>query len=187
LSQLRIAETEKFRHVTSFFNQGQENPYQGEERILIPSPKVATYDLAPQMSAGKITEELCKAIESGKFNLIVCNYANADMVGHSGNFEATKQAISFLDECLAKVIKACSENQTSVLITADHGNADQMVNSNGTLRTAHSLNKVPVILVEEKHKDKKLQSGALCDLAPTILDLMNLAKPKEMTGKSLLN
>lgn len=187
LKQLRIAETEKFRHVTSFFNQGLENPFDGEERILIPSPKVATYDLQPEMSLKGITEALIKAIESGNFDLIIANFANADMVGHSGIFEAAVKAIEYIDLALKDLSELCLEKKVNLLITADHGNADQMINPNGTVRTAHSLNLVPFILVSEKYKNHKLENGALCDIAPTILKLMNIEKPDQMLGKSLLN
>ncbi|MDX1920860.1 MAG: 2,3-bisphosphoglycerate-independent phosphoglycerate mutase [Candidatus Caenarcaniphilales bacterium] len=186
LKQLRTAETEKFRHVTSFFNQGQEEPFEGEERILVPSPKVATYDLKPEMSAYEITDNLVKALQSDKFDLIVVNYANADMVGHSGIFEAAKKAVEHLDICLKKVIEAAEEKNVSVLVTADHGNADQMVNKNGSIRTAHSLNEVPCILIDKRYIGKPMSDGALCDLAPTLLTLMGLAKPSQMSGKSLV-
>ncbi len=185
LSQLRIAETEKFRHVTSFFNQGLEDSFAGEERILIPSPKVATYDQKPEMSVFGIADGMVKAINEGNFNLIVANFANADMVGHTGVFEATKQAIEFVDQAIEKVVETCKQNRIPILITADHGNADQMINPDGSIRTAHSLNPVPCILASDQHKGIKLTNGALCDIASTILNLMNLTKPKEMSGKSL--
>lgn len=186
LKQLRTAETEKFRHVTSFFNQGKEEPFEGEDRILVPSPKVATYDLKPEMSAYEITENLLKAIQSDKYDFIVVNYANADMVGHSGIFEAAKKATEHLDICLEKVVNGCLEKNISVIVTADHGNADQMINNNGMVRTAHSLNQVPCILVDTNYSGKTINNGALCDLAPTILKIMGLEKPSEMTGKSLV-
>jgi 2,3-bisphosphoglycerate-independent phosphoglycerate mutase len=185
LKQLRIAETEKFRHVTSFFNQGNEEPFEGEDRILIPSPKVATYDLKPEMSVFEIAEGIVKSINEGKHDLIVANFANADMVGHSGIFEATKKAIEAVDEALKQVSEACLKNNFSLLITADHGNADQEINPDGSVRTAHSVNPVPCILVDEEYKGFKLQDGTLCDLAPTILRMMKLEQPPQMTGKSL--
>ncbi len=187
LKQLRTAETEKFRHVTSFFNQGEEKPFEGEDRILIPSPKVATYDLQPEMSVFKIAEAMVESINSGKYNLIVANFANADMVGHTGDFEAAKKAIKFTDTALDQVVTACLKNKVPIIITADHGNSDQMLNSDGSLRTAHSTNPVPCLLVSEEYKNVKLADGALCDLAPTLLELMNLEKPKVMLGKSLIS
>jgi 2,3-bisphosphoglycerate-independent phosphoglycerate mutase len=187
LKQLRIAETEKFRHVTSFFNQSLENPFDGEERILIPSPKVATYDMQPEMSLPGIMKALINAIESDKFDLIVANFANADMVGHSGIFTAASKAIEYIDLALKDLSELCLKKKVNLLITADHGNADQMINPDGSIRTAHSLNLVPFILVSEEYKNHKLQNGALSDIAPTILKLMHLEKPDQMTGKSLLN
>ncbi|MDJ0625127.1 MAG: 2,3-bisphosphoglycerate-independent phosphoglycerate mutase [Candidatus Caenarcaniphilales bacterium] len=186
LRQLRIAETEKFRHVTSFFNQGREKPFEGEERILIPSPKVATYDMKPEMSLPDVAEKLTQAIKDDKYDLIVANFANADMVGHSGIFDAASEAIQHLDSAIEKVTNACLEMEVPLVITADHGNADQMVNEDGGVRTAHSLNPVPCILVSNKNKDVKMSNGALCDLAPTLLNLMNLDKPKQMSGKTLI-
>lgn len=186
LKQLRIAETEKFRHVTSFFNQGRENPFDGEERILVPSPKVATYDMKPAMSVFEIKEKLNEAILSGKFDLIVANFANADMVGHTGIFGAAEEAIRDVDKVLQEVVEACLKTNTPILITADHGNADQMLNHDGSVRTAHSLNPVPCILASEAHKGKQLIDGALCDIAPTLLALLELPQPQQMTGKNLI-
>lgn len=187
LKQLRVAETEKFRHVTSFFNQGEEKPFEGEDRILIPSPKVATYDLQPEMSVVQIAEAMVKNINSGKYDLIVANFANADMVGHTGDFEAAMKAVKFTDQALGQVVEACLKNKVPILITADHGNSDQMINSDHSLRTAHSTNPVPCLLVSEEYKNAKLNNGSLCDLAPTILKLMNLEKPEAMLGKNLLD
>ncbi|HEY9886434.1 MAG TPA: 2,3-bisphosphoglycerate-independent phosphoglycerate mutase [Vampirovibrionales bacterium] len=186
LKQLRIAETEKYRHVTSFFNQGSSKPFINEERILVPSPKVATYDEKPEMSLPEVAKKLVEAIESEEFDFLVANFANADMVGHTGDFVATEEAIKFLDEAIEQVTKACLKNNVSLLITADHGNADQMLNPDGTVRTAHSLNKVPLILVHDELKTTKLNNGALCDIAPTLLELMGLEQPSQMNGMSLI-
>ena len=187
LCQLRIAETEKYAHVTYFFNGGEETPYSGEDRILVPSPKVATYDLQPQMSAPEVTERLVAEIKSGKYDLIILNYANGDMVGHTGNLDAAISAVTTVDHCLGKVVEALREQGGITLITADHGNAELMVDpQTGEPHTAHTTNPVPLILVSEKHRDCKLRSGKLADLAPTILALANIAQPKEMTGESLL-
>jgi 2,3-bisphosphoglycerate-independent phosphoglycerate mutase len=186
LKQLRVAETEKFRHVTSFFNQGGETPFVGEDRILVPSPKVATYDLQPEMSVFGIASAMVENINLAKYDLIVANFANPDMVGHSGDFAATMKAVQFTDQAIKMVADACLANGVALLITADHGNADQKINPDGSVRTAHSTNPVPCILVSNEYKGTKLQDGALCDLAPTILKLMNLEKPGQMTGKSLI-
>ncbi len=186
LKQFRVAETEKYRHVTSFFNQGEETPFEGEDRKLIPSPKVATYDLQPEMSVFEITEALVGAINSGKYSLFVANFANPDMVGHSGDFAATMKAIEFVDQAVAKVVEACKANNVGLLITADHGNADQKINPDGSIRTAHSTNPVPCVLVSDEYKGAKLKDGALCDLAPTLLQMMGLEKPQQMTGQSLI-
>ncbi len=187
MTQLRIAETEKYAHVTFFFNGGREEPFIGEERILIPSPKVATYDMCPQMSAFEVTEKLLLAINSQKFDLIVVNYANADMVGHTGDFQAAVKAIEAVDKCLDKVTKAILNNDGIMLITADHGNAEQMVDAEtGIAHTSHTKGPVPLILVGNKTKNYSLKNGSLCDIAPTILKLMNIKKPKAMTGESLI-
>jgi 2,3-bisphosphoglycerate-independent phosphoglycerate mutase len=186
-SQLRIAETEKYAHITFFFNGGREDPFQKEQRLLIPSPKVATYDLKPEMSAYEITEQLCKIISYGKFDFIVVNYANADMVGHTGLQVATQQAIEKLDNCLGKLEEGVLKAEGDLLITADHGNAEQMLNiQTGKKHTAHTCNPVPFVLIRSYDKSLKLKAGSLCDIAPTILDLLNLKKPIEMTGISLL-
>jgi 2,3-bisphosphoglycerate-independent phosphoglycerate mutase len=184
--QLRIAETEKYAHVTFFLNGGVEKPSEGEDRILVSSPKVSTYDLQPEMSAPEVTEKLIEAIKSKKYDAIICNYANCDMVGHTGNFEPVVKAVEFLDECLGKVIAALKEVGGEAIITADHGNAELMFDSSTEQpHTAHTCNPVPFIYVGRKAKiDHAL--GALCDVAPTILYLMGLQVPKEMTGKSLV-
>jgi 2,3-bisphosphoglycerate-independent phosphoglycerate mutase len=186
MHQLRIAETEKYAHVTFFFNGGIEQPYPNEDRILIPSPNVATYDLKPEMSAFEITEQLVTAINSRRYEFIVCNYANADMVGHSGNFAATVKAIEVLDQCLAHVIAAAQQRGGEILITADHGNAERMFDK--TLQqphTAHTSEPVPFIYIGRPAQITSSE-GTLVDIAPTILYLMNLMKPAEMTGHSLV-
>lgn len=185
LRQLRIAETEKYAHVTFFFNCGREEPFSGEERILIPSPKVKTYDLQPEMSAFELTEELVKKIYSQEFALIVVNYANPDMVGHTGNIKAAEQAVLAVDDCLAKVLSVVKEvGNTALIVTADHGNVECMFDEeNNTPHTAHTLNKVPFIISCE---NLKLRDGKLSDIAPTILQLLGLKKPNEMTGSSLI-
>ena len=185
LRQLRIAETEKYAHVTYFFNGGIESPYPGEDRILVPSPKVATYDLKPEMSAYEVTQKLVEAIASGRYDAIVCNYANADMVGHTGNLEAATRAIEVLDECLGRVVTAMREAGGEVLITADHGNAETMLDPRtGQPHTAHTLNLVPLLYVGRK---ASLEArGALQDVAPTLLAMLGLPQPPEMTGHSLI-
>ena len=185
LTQLRIAETEKYAHVTFFFNGGEEKQYEGEDRILIPSPKVETYDMKPEMSAGEVTDKVVDAINSKKYDVIILNYANPDMVGHTGSLEATIKALEFLDGCVKRVVDAIENNDGTLLITADHGNAEQMIDyKTGELHTAHTTNPVPLVLIGRE--DVKLKEGRLADLAPTMLDLMNLAKPAEMTGESLI-
>ena len=184
-TQLRIAETEKYAHVTFFFNGGEEKQYPGEDRILVPSPKVATYDLKPEMSAKEVTEKVIEAIQSQKYNCIILNYANPDMVGHTGNLEATVKAIETIDDCVGKVVEEVNKVQGVLLITADHGNAEQMIDyATGEPHTAHTTNPVPFILVGKE--DAKLKPGRLADLAPTMLDIMGLEKPKEMTGESII-
>ena len=185
LTQLRIAETEKYAHVTFFFNGGEEKQYEGEDRILIPSPKVETYDMKPEMSAGEVTDKVVDAINSKKYDVIILNYANPDMVGHTGSLEATIKALEFLDGCVKRVVDAIENNDGTLLITADHGNAEQMIDyKTGELHTAHTINPVPLVLIGRE--DVKLKEGRLADLAPTVLDLMNLEKPAEMTGESLI-
>ncbi len=183
-TQLRIAETEKYAHVTFFFNGGVEEPYEGEKRILVPSPKVATYDLKPEMSAYEVTEKVLEEINSGDLDLIIMNLANCDMVGHTGVFEAAVAAVEAVDTCVGKVAEAIRAKGGDLIITADHGNADEMLDAEGNVVTAHSTNPVPVILVSDKAK--KINEGALCDLAPTLLHLMGLEAPAEMEGKDLL-
>ena len=188
MTQLRIAETEKYAHVTFFFNGGEEKQYKGEDRILVPSPKVETYDLKPEMSAYEVTDKVLEAIKSDKYDAIILNYANTDMVGHTGSLVAAIKAVEAVDECVGKVVKLVEEKDGNMLITADHGNAEQMVDyKTGEPHTAHTTNPVPLILVTS-NKNLKLKSGGkLADLAPTMLDLMNLEKPEEMTGISLLD
>ncbi len=188
LSQLRIAETEKYAHVTFFFNGGEEKQYEGEDRILVPSPKVETYDLKPEMSAYEVTEKVLEAIQSEKYDCIILNYANPDMVGHTGNLEAAVKAIETVDECVGKVVELVNQKDGNILITADHGNAEIMVDTvNGEPYTAHTTNPVPLILITDDKKICLKEGGKLADLAPTMLDLMNLDKPEEMTGESLLD
>lgn len=183
--QLRIAETEKYAHVTFFFNGGREDSFSGEDRILIPSPKVATYDLKPEMSAYELTDQLVDAIESEQYALIVANYANTDMVGHTGNFEAARQAVQAVDLCLGRIKAAVEETATCLILTADHGNAEVMVDEHlHSPHTAHTLNPVPFVLFHGPQE--KLREGKLCDIAPTILQLLNLPQPSSMTGESLL-
>ncbi len=185
LTQLRIAETEKYAHVTFFFNGGEEKQYNGEDRILVPSPKVETYDLKPEMSAYEVTDKVLEAIKSKKYNAIILNYANPDMVGHTGNLEAAIKAIETIDECVGKVVEAIEEINGVLLITADHGNAEQMIDyKTGEPHTAHTTNPVPLVLVGMN--DISLKTGKLADLAPTMLDIMGLEKPEEMTGESIL-
>lgn len=186
LTQLRIAETEKYAHITFFFNGGIEQPYLNEERILIPSPKVATYDLQPEMSAREVTSRLVEEIKSKRYDFIVCNYANADMVGHSGNFKATVKAIETLDECLGKILTALRDVGGEAIITADHGNAEQMFDSvTNQPHTAHTNQLVPFVYIGRSASIIK-NNGILSDIAPTILYLLDLPKPNEMTGQSLV-
>ncbi len=184
-SQLHIAETEKYAHVTFFFNGGRETPYEGEERILVASPKVATYDLKPEMSAYEVKDKLVAAINENKFDFIVVNYANGDMVGHTGVCEAIEKAVVAVDTCVKETIEAAKAQGYEAIIIADHGNADNAVNEDGSPNTAHSLNPVPCIYVTE-NKDAKVENGRLADVAPTILQIMGLQSPTEMTGKVLV-
>ena len=187
-TQLRIAETEKYAHVTFFFNGGEEKQYEGEDRILVPSPKVETYDLKPEMSAYEVTDKVIDAIRQDKYDAIILNYANTDMVGHTGSLSAAIKAVETIDECVGRVVELVEEKQGNLLITADHGNAEQMIDyKTGEPHTAHTTNPVPLILVTSDEKLKLKQGGKLADLAPTMLDLMNLEKPEEMTGNSLLD
>ena len=184
--QLRIAETEKYAHVTFFFNGGEEALFDGEERELIPSPNVATYDLQPEMSAPEVTDKLVEVIEAGKYDTIICNFANGDMVGHSGIFEAAVAAVEAVDACIGRILKALEVNGGQCLITADHGNVEQMLSDDGTQPlTSHTIEPVPLVLVTPT-AGLGIQTGALCDIAPTLLDMMGMEKPEEMTGVSLL-
>jgi len=183
LSQLRIAETEKYAHVTFFFNGGVEQVYDGEDRALINSPKVATYDLKPEMSAYEVTDEVLKRINSNKYDVIILNFANCDMVGHTGVMEAAVKAVEAVDSCVGKVVNAIMEKGGITLITADHGNADCMIDTDGGPFTAHTTNKVPFIVIG---KDCKLTSGKLADIAPTMLDILGIEIPEEIGGKSLI-
>jgi 2,3-bisphosphoglycerate-independent phosphoglycerate mutase len=186
LKQLRIAETEKYAHVTYFFNGGVETPYPGEDRVLVPSPQVATYDLAPEMSAPELTDKLVAAIKSRRYDAIVCNYANGDMVGHTGNLEATIRAIEVLDTCVGHAVNAMREIGGEVLITADHGNAEMMADPRThQAHTAHTLNVVPLLYIGRPAK--MTEGGALQDVAPTLLAMMGLPQPPEMTGKTLVS
>ena len=184
LKQLRIAETEKYAHVTFFLNGGREAEFANEERILVASPKVATYDLQPEMSAYEVKDKLVAALGEQKYDFICLNFANGDMVGHTGVYEAIEKAIKAVDECVKDVVEAAKANGYEVVQIADHGNADNAVNADGTPNTAHSLNPVPIVVVSERVA--KVKSGILADVAPTVLDLMGLEKPAEMTGESLV-
>jgi len=185
--QLRIAETEKYAHVTFFFNGGREATFDGEERILVPSPKVATYDLQPEMSATEVTDNLVEAIESDAFDFILVNFANTDMVGHTGDLGAAIKAVEAVDACLGRLDRAIRAAGGVMLITADHGNAELMIDAaTGQPHTAHTRNLVPLILTGEKHDAAALANGKLADIAPTVLDLLGLDQPAEMTGKSLI-
>ncbi len=184
--QLHIAETEKYAHVTFFFNGGRETPYEGEDRILVASPKVATYDLKPEMSAPEVCDKLVDAIRTENYDFIVVNYANGDMVGHTGVYEAIEKAVKVVDECVHKTVEAAKEAGYEVIIIADHGNADNAVNADGTPNTAHSLNPVPCVYVTDR-KDATVEDGKLADVAPTILKIMGIEQPAEMTGHSLIN
>lgn len=189
MKQLRIAETEKYAHVTFFMSGGREEAFAGEERILIPSPDVATYDLKPEMSAFELTDQLVRAITSQAYDLIIVNYANTDMVGHSGNLSAAVKAVEAVDTCLGRLHDAINQTGGAMIISADHGNAEQMQNSStGQPHTAHTLNLVPIVCVGPMFKDQQFEipQGALADLAPTILDIMQIAQPPEMTGHSLI-
>ncbi|MBP3941815.1 MAG: 2,3-bisphosphoglycerate-independent phosphoglycerate mutase [Christensenellaceae bacterium] len=187
-TQLRIAETEKYAHVTFFFNGGVEAPNANEDRALIPSPKVATYDLKPEMSAYEVAEEAVNRINSGKYDLMILNFANPDMVGHTGVMDAAVAAIKAVDECVGKVVDAILANGGQCIITADHGNSEQMFDeTTGGPMTAHTTNPVPFVLVSEEYKNAELKEGkALCDIAPTLLTMMGIEKPAEMTGESII-
>ena len=184
MTQLRIAETEKYAHVTFFFNGGSETVFPGEDRVLVPSPKVATYDLQPEMSAPEVCEKCVERIESGAYDVIILNFANCDMVGHTGMFDAAVKAVETVDACVGKVVDATLKMGGIAMITADHGNAEQMVEPDGSPMTAHTTNPVPFILCGA---GSELRSdGRLADIAPTMLDVMGLACPPEMDGKTLI-
>jgi len=184
-TQLHIAETEKYAHVTFFFNGGREQPFPGEDRILVPSPKVATYDLKPEMSAYEVKDKLVAAINENKYDFIVVNYANGDMVGHTGVYEAIEKAVVAIDACVRDTVEAAKANGYEVIIIADHGNADHALNDDGTPNTAHSLNPVPFVYVTE-NKDAKVENGVLADVAPSILHILGMAQPADMTGHDLI-
>ncbi len=185
--QLRIAETEKYAHVTYFFNGGDEQIFPLEERVLIPSPReVATYDEKPEMSAQMVANKACEKIKSGRFKFLVLNFANMDMVGHTGNIKAAVKACETVDRCVKQVVEQIWETGGTALVTADHGNAEEMIDANGLPHTSHTLNPVRIILAGEKYKDKKLRNGILGDIAPTMLEVMDIIKPVDMTGKSLI-
>jgi len=183
--QLRIAETEKYPHVTFFFSGGREATFDGETRIIVSSPKVATYDQQPEMSAYEVTDRVCEILADGRVDFICLNFANPDMVGHTGVQEAIVKAVETVDDCARKVIEKGVENGYSFVIIADHGNADKMINEDGSPHTAHTTNPVPVFVID--HQISEIRNGILADIAPTILELMNIRKPDEMTGTSLLS
>ena len=184
LTQLRIAETEKYAHVTFFLNGGREDKFVNEERILIPSPKVDTYDQKPEMSAYEVKDALVGALNTGRFDFIALNFANGDMVGHTGVYDAIVKAVKAVDQCAGEVIEAAKKNGYEVVVIADHGNADNAINPDGTPNTAHSLNPVPIIVVSDRVAS--VRNGVLADVAPTVLALMGLPQPAEMTGQSLV-
>ena len=185
-TQLHIAETEKYAHVTFFFNGGREAPFEGEDRILVPSPKVATYDLKPEMSAYEVKDKLVEAINTQKYDFIVVNYANGDMVGHTGVYEAIEKAVVAIDNCVRDTVEAAKANDYEVIIIADHGNADHALNADGTPNTAHSLNPVPFVYVTD-NKEAKVANGVLADVAPSILHILGMPQPADMTGKDLIS
>jgi 2,3-bisphosphoglycerate-independent phosphoglycerate mutase len=186
LQQIRIAETEKYPHVTFFFSGGREQPFGGEARIMAASPKVATYDLKPEMSAFELTEKLLPEIKSRSAAFICLNFANADMVGHTGVWDAVVKAVETVDTCVEKIVTAALENDYTVLLTADHGNADYIINEDGSPNTAHTLNLVPLFVIDNQWKGT-VKPGKLGDIAPTILKIMNIPVPKEMTGNVLID
>ncbi|MBB3186067.1 2,3-bisphosphoglycerate-independent phosphoglycerate mutase [Microbacter margulisiae] len=185
MHQLRIAETEKYAHVTFFFSGGREEPFVNEDRILVPSPKVATYDLKPEMSAHEVANKLTEAIQLQKYQYITVNFANGDMVGHTGVYEAIEEAVVAVDHCLEQVVEAAKQNDYDVIIIADHGNADNALNADGTPNTAHSLNPVPFVYIS-KNQAAHVENGILADVAPSICTLLGIEQPKEMTGKNLI-
>ena len=185
MTQLRIAETQKYAHVTFFFNGGEECQFEGEDRILIKSPDVATFDMKPEMSAPEVCEAVCNAIDEDKYDVIILNYANCDMVGHTGMMDAAVKAVEAVDTCVGKMVDKILEKGGKALITADHGNADCLVDpETDDMFTAHTTNPVPMIVIGEG--DVKVKDGKLCDLCPTMLDMMGVEKPAEMTGESLI-
>ena len=184
LKQLRIAETEKYAHVTFFLNGGREELFENEERILVASPKVATYDLQPEMSAYEVKDKLVEALGEQKYDFICLNFANGDMVGHTGIYDAIVKAVKAVDECVEAVVEAAVANGYEVVQIADHGNADNAINEDGSANTAHSLNPVPIVVVSDRVA--KVENGVLADVAPTVLKLMGLEQPEEMTGKALI-
>lgn len=186
MKQLRIAETEKFAHVTFFFSGGREAPFEGEDRILIPSPKVATYDLQPEMSAPQVTEALVKALDTQKYDYITLNFANGDMVGHTGVYSAIQKAVETIDTCVGAVVEAACRNDYEVIIIADHGNADHAKNADGTPNTAHSLNPVPFVYISG-NKNARVDNGILADVAPSLCHILDLKQPVEMTGHNLIH
>jgi len=186
LKQIRIAETEKYPHVTFFFNGGREVPFEGEKRIMVPSPKVATYDQQPEMSAYQLTDALLPEIENKTAEFICLNYANADMVGHTGIWEAAIKAVETVDKCVEKVVTTGLNNGYTIFLTADHGNSDYMINEDGSPNTAHTLNPVPFFIIDKDWRGN-IKAGKLGDIAPTILTMMELPIPKEMTGDILIN
>jgi 2,3-bisphosphoglycerate-independent phosphoglycerate mutase len=187
LQQLRIAETEKYAHVTYFFNGGEERPFPGEDRCLVPSPRdVPTYDYKPEMSAPQVTDALLKRLQTTAYGLVVLNLANGDMVGHTGIMEAAVKACETVDRCLAQIVTTVKSNRGQVFITADHGNAETMTDKNGNAHTAHTLNPVPFIMVNDSRRKLSLREGILGDIAPTLLESMGIVQPTEMTGTSLL-
>jgi 2,3-bisphosphoglycerate-independent phosphoglycerate mutase len=188
LSQLRIAETEKYAHVTYFFNGGEEAAFPGEDRCLIPSPRdVPTYDHKPEMSARQVTDELLSRIASDRYDVIVLNFANMDMVGHTGVMAAAVAACQTVDACVGRIVSALQKKDGAAIITADHGNADQMIDESGKPHTAHTLHEVPLVLVDARHKGAALRKGgALADIAPTLLEMIGIEQPEEMTGCSLI-
>ncbi|MDR1373143.1 MAG: 2,3-bisphosphoglycerate-independent phosphoglycerate mutase [Dysgonamonadaceae bacterium] len=186
LKQLHIAETEKYAHVTFFFNGGREAPFEGEDRILVPSPKVTTYDLKPEMSAYEVKDKLVEAINTQKYDFIVCNYANGDMVGHTGVYEAIEKAVVTVNNCIKATIEAAQANGYDTILIADHGNADYALNDDGSPNTAHSLNPVPFIYIST-NRNTKVENGRLADVTPSILHILELPQPKEMTGRNLIN
>ena len=187
VKQFRTAETEKYAHVTFFFNGGIDEPQPHEKRVLVPSPKVATYDMQPEMSAPEVCENVLKAVKDPEYGFILVNFANPDMVGHTGVIEAAVKACHVVDECVGKIADACKENDVIMLLTADHGNSEVMVNAEtGKPQTAHTTNKVPFVLINAPKDIQLKEDGALCNIAPTVLQLMNIAKPVEMDCDSLI-